>query len=178
MSVTTIPAAPTLPKTNAIQLERSARRFWVSLVVVLLGIQVAIGATAIYLANSDPTTAIIPNYYESAVNWDSTRRARELTDHLGWSIQPTVGPLQSGERAIRIELRTRDGLPVANARVTADLFHHAKGADVHRIRLQESEAGLYSGVCSIVQSGLWQMDLHIEGDHGIAAENRVLQVPQ
>lgn len=181
MSVSTTPGQTTPLRGSALalesaQLERSARRFWVSLVVLMLGIQVAIGATALYLANSDPTVAIIPNYYESAVNWDSTRRARELASNLGWSIRASVGPQLEGERLFRVELKSRDGMPVSNARVSAELYHHAKGADIHRIRLQESEAGIYIGNCTIAQAGLWQMDLHIEGEHGIAAENRVLYV--
>lgn len=181
MSVSTTPVQPSPLRASALalesaQLERRARRFWVSLVVFMLGIQVAIGATALYLANSDPTVAIIPNYYESAVNWDSTRRARELASHLGWSIRTSVGPLLEGERLFRVELQSREGQPVSNVRVSADVYHHAKGADIHRIRLQEAEAGVYVGRCAIAHAGLWQMDLHIEGDHGIAAENRVLYV--
>ena len=77
-------------KAEAQRVERKARRVWVSIVVGLLGLQVVAGITTVVLATGDPTVAIIPNYHDSAVNWDTTRRARQLTDRLGLQVKPEV----------------------------------------------------------------------------------------
>ena len=65
------------------QLERRARRFWVSVIVGFLSLQVVIGIVSIVLSISDPTLAVIPNYHQAALDWDVTHRARQLADQLG-----------------------------------------------------------------------------------------------
>lgn len=53
--------------------ERNSKRIWVSLVVLLLGLQIGIGAIAISLATSDPSVAVVPDYHEAALNWDTDK---------------------------------------------------------------------------------------------------------
>ncbi len=65
---------PTLNRDELEQAERRARHFWVSLIVGLLGLQVAGGITAIFLSVGDPSMAIVPNYHQAALNWDVTSR--------------------------------------------------------------------------------------------------------
>ena len=60
------------------QLERRARRFWVSVIVGFLGLQVLIGVASVVLALNDPSVAVIPNYHQSALDWDVTHRARNV----------------------------------------------------------------------------------------------------
>lgn len=158
------------------QAERKARLFWVSLIVGLLGIQVLIGGTSIYLAVSDPTSAVIPNYYDAAVNWDSTRRARELTIQLGWKIMPVVSEPTDGRRSIQIQVLSPGAEAVGGLNMSASIFHHARGSEIYQLRFQEVARGLYRATTTLTQAGLWQMDLQLEGDHGIAAQSRELLV--
>lgn len=158
------------------QSERQARRFWVSLIVGMLGLQVAIGITAVVLSVSDPSVAIIPNYYQSAVNWDTTRRARELTGKLGWQLEPGVGAVGGEHRPVSVRILNRQGSPVQGVRVSAKVFHHARGSEIHQVQLSEVRTGYYEGNTSLLQSGVWQLELRIEGDHGIAAESREILV--
>ncbi len=154
-------------------IERRARRVWVSIVVGLLGLQIAIGVSAIVLATSDSKSAIIPNYYQSAVNWDSTRRARQLMLDLRWKLERQVSPLDSSSKRREILVRVSDSQDraVENLNVQARVFHHADGATIYQLRLLEVSPGLYSGQTALAKSGLWQIDLQIEGDHGIAADS-------
>lgn len=160
---------------EGIRAERRAKWFWVSGIVGLLGLQVAIGAVAIYLAHSDNTVAVIPNYYQSAVNWDTTRRARQLSEELGWQSQCVVGEAVGTLRPVRFTLTDAEKAPVGDARISAKLFHHAQGSEVYTIHFSESEPGIYEATSPLTKSGLWQVSLQIEGEHGIAAiEQQVL----
>lgn len=158
--------------------ERKARRVWVSIVVGLLGLQVVAGITTVILATGDPTVAIIPDYHQSAVNWDTTRRARQLTDKLGLVIKPRVSLVDeaTGRRVVQVKVKDRDGQAVPELIVEAQVFHHANGSDVYRLKLNEAEPGVYIAQTQLVQAGLWQLELRIGGQHGIAADSRELLV--
>lgn len=160
------------------QAERRARRVWVSIIVGLLGLQVVTGVFTVMLATGDSSAAIIPNYYQSAVNWDSTRRARKLMLDLRWKIMRFVGPVdpQTKRREVRIQVLDSKQRPVENLNLSARLFHHARGADIYQLKLQEISPGLYAGQTALTQSGQWQIDLQVEGDHGIAADSSELWV--
>jgi len=168
---------PAVPGEQNIQaLERRARFFWVSVVVGLLGMQIAIGVTAIVLATSDKTVAVIPDYYQSAVNWDVTRRSLQLTEKLGWTTDCSVGALEQGYRNLTIVVQDRDEEPVADLRIFAEYFHHSRATEQKRVLMNESAPGLYSAVVPIKQTGLWQLNLRLEGEHGIAAKRSELRV--
>ncbi len=152
--------------------ERRARHFWVSLIVGLLGLQVAGGITAIFLSVSDPAMAIVPNYHQAALNWDASHRAHQLTQQLGWQIHPTVGARDdaAGSRTVSFEFLDKAGQPVSGLNIGASIYHHARGAVVERLRLTETQAGVYAAESRLERSGLWQVSLQIEGAHGTATE--------
>lgn len=162
--------------------ERNARRTWVTIVVGLLGLQVVGGIATVVLATGDPTVAIIPNYHQSAVNWDTTRRALQLTEQLQWTVNSTVGPTVSGaqgsptRRQLRVEITSPSGQAIANLNLGAKLYHHALGTEIHNLMLQEVADGIYVGDTSLTQSGMWQVKLQIEGEHGIAASSQEIKV--
>ncbi|MFK7737040.1 MAG: FixH family protein, partial [Pirellulaceae bacterium] len=137
-------------------------------VCTLLGMQIAIGAVAITLANNDSTVAIIPNYYSSAVNWDATRRAREHFQDLGWTVDIGTSSVFEKERSVTVAIKTQDQQPLEDHRVTADVFHHAAGSDIHTLKFRDSGNGLYSAESTLLRGGLWSVKLRIEGERGVA----------
>ena len=162
--------------------ERRARRFWVSLIVGFLGIQVLIGVGSIYLALGDPSVAIIPNYHQSALDWDLKHRAQLLLDDLGWQVTILItpdsemaSPPQARELGIRIT--NQGGVPIEKLHIEAKWFHHARGQQVHQALLSEIEPGFYATPTTLNAPGLWQVSLSIEGDHGIASLSREVEVP-
>jgi nitrogen fixation protein FixH len=169
------------PSPSAAQLahaERRARRFWVSLIVGLLGLQVLIGFGSIWLSLGDPTVAVVPNYHQKALDWDTTRRARQLTKTLGWQISPIVGVLDPDkhQRLVRIAIRDRSGKVVSNLNVSAQVYHHARGANIHELRFTETDPGYYEAAAGLAEAGLWELQLQMEGAHGVASEVRDLIV--
>jgi nitrogen fixation protein FixH len=160
------------------QAERRARRFWVSLIVGLLGLQVLIGFGSIWLSLGDPTVAVVPNYHQKALDWDTTRRARQLTKSLGWQISPIVGVFdpENQKRLVRIAIRDRSGKVVNNLHVSGQVYHHARGANIHELLFTETDPGYYEATVSLAETGLWELQLQLEGEHGVASDVRDLIV--
>ena len=159
------------------QLERRARRFWVSVIVGFLSLQVVIGIVSIVLSLSDPTIAVIPNYHQAALDWDVTHRARQLTDHLGWQVDYNVVPSEhAGHRSLFVTVLDRDGKPVPGLNVSAKLYHHARGSAVDKFKLTQVADGNFQADTKLTDKGLWQIELVMEGDHGIASMSREFEV--
>ncbi len=187
----TTPPAATIPRDEAssrpgaaittaeqASLERRARRWWVSGIVSLLGLQVFIGIGSVILAVSDPTVAIVPNYHQKALDWDASQRAVNLTSQLGWHVTPLVGLVSgdTGKRLVRVSIQDQQARPVSDLNVSAAVYHHARGSEVHNLNLMETDAGYYEGTTSLTQAGVWQVFVQIEGMHGIASDNREMMV--
>jgi len=159
------------------QLERRARRFWVSVIVGFLGLQVLIGVASIVLALNDPSVAVIPNYHQSALDWDVTHRARQLADQLGWQIDYNVVPAErAGHRSLLVTIMDRDGKPLSDLNVSAKVYRHARGGNVDKFKLKAIADGNYQADTKLSGKGLWQIELVIEGEHGIASLSRELEV--
>lgn len=159
------------------QLERRARRFWVSVIVGFLGLQVLIGVASVILALNDPSVAVVPNYHQSALDWDVTHRSRQLTDRLGWNIDYNVVPSeQAGHRSLIVTILDRDGRPLKDVNVSAKLYTHARGGNIDKIKLHAVADGNFQADTKLTEKGLWQIELVIEGEHGIASLSREFEV--
>ena len=60
--------------------------------------------------------------------------------------------------------------------VSAKVYHHARGNEIHPLRFDQGSPGDYLAITQLVRGGLWQMDVTIEGDHGIAETSIELTV--
>ena len=173
-------ANPTAPhsREQLAQLERRARRFWVSLIVGLLGIQVLIGVGSIYLSIGDPTVAIIPNYHQAALDWDVKQRAQATLHQLGWQLHAAVGPLEteSLKRMVAVNITDRQGQPIPNLNVDAVCFHHARGGELYSLQFTELTPGQYRSATTLTRPGLWQIEFRLEGQQGIAGQSLELEV--
>ncbi len=157
--------------------ERSARLFWVSLIVGLLGTQVVIGFASIYLSLGDPTVAVIPNYHQSALDWDVKHRAMTTLQKLDWEIAANVEPADaSGLRPIILQIEDSAGEPVSGLHVEASVFHHARGSDIEKMHFVETEEHAYTAKTHITAKGVWQFDIRLESDAGIAGKTIELGV--
>lgn len=149
--------------------ERRARRFWVGAIVGLLSMQLIGGVVTVYLAVGDPTVAVIPNYYQAGLEWDVKHRNLDQFVNMQFQVELTVDPTDelSRQRQLMIKL-TRNGLAVGKQRVSASIYHHARGADVVKLNFDEGHEGQYVAPCRLTQSGLWEVEISVEGDHGVA----------
>lgn len=156
---------------DAESMRRSNRRaawFWGGLVVCFLTAQVAVGVVAIVLATGDPSVAIEPDYYEKALNWDKHVAEKEASDRLGWSCAIEVVPTQeaSPTHQLLIHMNDRSGQSVEDLKGKVKLYHHARAAEIQSLAIKPLSPGLYVVAAQMERTGLWQIELDLEGNAG------------
>ncbi|MCA9131924.1 MAG: FixH family protein [Planctomycetales bacterium] len=158
--------------------ERRARRVWLTVIVGLLGLQVAVGVTSVLLAVGDPSVAIVPNYHQAALDWDTAQRARQLPQRLGWQLTPSISDVEStaSQRVVRVSIVGPKGEPITGLRISAQVYHHARGSMVYEMRLNEIEPGSYQAGTGLTAAGYWHLQLQIEGTQGLARLERDILV--
>jgi nitrogen fixation protein FixH len=129
------------------------------LIFVLLGINAAIVLATAFLAGSDPSFAIEPNYYQKAVNWDQTAHQRERNRALAWRID--LAAVQKGD-AIALRLSDSAGAAIEHARVAVAAFHHANANHRLQTELVEIEPGMYRSNEGLLRSGLWELQIEAQ----------------
>ena len=141
---------------------RTTARFsiWPGAIFVLLGVNVCVVGTTIFMAVSDRTFGVEPGYYEKAVDWDKAVAQRDRNAALGWSIDVT------DDAPLTVALTDRDGSPISGAHIDGLVFHHARSAQRLDLTLHEREPVTQPGVYSMDESimampGLWQVRLSI-----------------
>jgi nitrogen fixation protein FixH len=143
-----------------------------------LGIQFVAGVITVLLAVGDPTVAIIPNYYQKGLEWDSRKRNLDRFDQLGWQAVVTVDPVNHSveQRTVSLSVISATGVPVQDLRVSARVFHHARGRQIYQLKFVQRQPGHYHGSTELLPAGLWQVDLLLEGDHGDAEKRMTVMV--
>jgi len=134
-------------------------RWWPAALVAVLAITVGANIALFWKANHDPSFAVEPDYYQRAVQWDSTVARRARSDALGWRATVTLTPPDAGQATLSVHLATADGTPLDSARVSVLASHNARGADVRDLRLAPAGPGLYDASFPTTARGLWRIDL-------------------
>jgi len=134
-------------------------RWWPVALVAVLGLTVLVNVAVYWKANSDPSFAVEPDYYQRAVDWDSTVAARQRSDALQWRADVQLAPPQDGLAAITVTLSGRDGAPVDSAEVRVEASFNGDGARVYARQLTASGPGTYTARIPSVEQGLWRVDL-------------------
>ncbi len=147
------------------RLERRAKRFWVSLVVLFLGLQLAIGGVAIYLLTGDRAVAVVPNYHQAALNWDKTKIARSAAERKHWKLELLASDVadQRGMRVVELLVFDSNQIGVDQLMISGHVYHHALASDVQPIEFRSVGEGRYLAMSSMGRAGLWQVELAIEG---------------
>ncbi len=149
--------------------ERKAMFTWVGIILFLLVGSVGMWIYAAYLAISDPTMAVVPDYHEKALQWDRHLENVRQAESLGWTVAVVVGKADaaSGERTLTLFLRDREAKPIEHGKGTLRLYHHTRGKDVQNIQLEEKEPGTYESKARLDRNGTWQFDLVLDvgNDH-------------
>lgn len=153
---------------NLLAERRASRRaawFWGTLVVSFLTMQVGIGAAAIVLATNDPSVAVVPDYYQKALDWDKSMEAQRVSDLLGWTATVQVGePIDaSGQRFVSVRMIDAEGKGLDQLQGQMKIYHHARATDRQSFPLELLGSGVYRGQCLMTRDGLWEVELQFSG---------------
>jgi len=133
--------------------------FWPSFVIALLSGQMILILSMVYLATSDQSFAVEPDYYQKGLNWDDIAAQRRHNEELGWKIK-----LQTSDDRLRCTLTDRNGQPLDNALVDLIAFPHARGMQRDLIMLEPAGDGVYTAPVQFSRAGLWEFRFVIRHD--------------
>lgn len=149
---------------------------WPGIVIGILSVHASACLIVAYIATSDPSQAVVPDYHAKAVAWDEHRAEQRTSEALGWTcdIETAFRADMLGQRNVRISLRDAEGKPLTGALVSLTLYHHARGNDVIEAEPQEAAPGEYTAMLDMRRDGLWAFDLQVQhgDDHFIAQINQ------
>jgi len=131
---------------------------WIAAVVVLL---VGNAAAMITLAATagDPTSRVIPDYYQKAVRYDDVAAARAASAALGWTARIS---LEDG--ALVAVLTDRDGAPVTGAAVEVEVRPRVRADELVTVALVEVAPGRYQAPLPAGRRGLHDLALTARRD--------------
>lgn len=136
--------------------QRAARR-WIAFVSALFLLQVGAVVTMIWIATSDRSFALEPDYYQKAMHWDDISRQQRESAKLGWSLKFDVGSRdEDGKRLVFVVVSDRNGQPIDGASATAEWFHHARARERHTTLFSPQPGGALAASLPFVRSGLYE----------------------
>ncbi len=124
------------------------------MLVALLSASVIANILLIIRANSDPSFAVEPNYYQKAVDWDQTQAELRASEQLGWNMT-----VEARRAELRVQLSDRYGRPIDGATVAVEAFHNARANERVNEHLVPIGGGVYVLEHSFDRRGIWEMRL-------------------
>ncbi len=141
----------------------NSAKLWPWALTGVLAVTVGGNAVVYYIANNDPSMVIEPDYYEKAVQWDSTAAEADRSRELGWKAQVRMGPTDAARGAdIAVTLVDAGGQPVRGAIVHLTAIHNANASQLLGAILTEGVGGEYRGHVNTRRIGLWEIRLRAE----------------
>jgi hypothetical protein len=146
---------------DAVGTGRKPRRSpWPYAIVGLLTAHVGAMALAVKVAGSGASGhAILPEYYDRAVDWDELRAADARSAALGWTLQVAPATLleESGARRVTLELLDSAGDAVTGAHVTVRSYHTGVGERTEATA-RELGHGIYAADLSMALPGDYELE--------------------
>jgi nitrogen fixation protein FixH len=144
---------------------------WPLIVLGMLACHFFVMITVAAIAMRDRSSAVLPDYYSKALNWDKTQAARRESDKLGWKlvIEPatTVDPL--GRRSLTFVLSDAQDQPVKADALNVSYYHHSRAGDTATARLSPTTApGRFVASLAMRHAGFWQFDVTATDSSGHA----------
>lgn len=131
-------------------------RIWPTIIVALLGGNLALGFVLIRVANADPHFAVEPDYYRRAVEWDSTRAQAARNVALGWRWTPSLGAVRGDSVPMMLAIAGPDGAPIDGALVTIEARAVAHASEAITDTLVSQGGGWYGASLPMRRIGLWE----------------------
>ncbi len=173
-------------QSDAVSREQRGAHKWVALIVGLLGLQFVMSFTALYLALSDESMAIVPDYHEQALQWDQRAALQRASDALGWQSHVTIAPLDEPEaeiykrREVMVRVIDEHKAPVSGARIELTMFPHVRPDERQQLTPTElyEGTGIYRAVATVRRDGIWELRLRVArgADLYLLTEERELQL--
>ncbi len=153
---------------------------WPLIIFGLLGSQMLIWFVMLFIALSDPTVAVEPDYYRKSLNWNDTIQQRADNQRLGWTIEfEIVEPTTVGEnRTLRCQLINIDGAPLEGAQITIEAFARARANNRLHLSMSEAGKGWYETTGDLRRDGLWELRTTVDRGPETFTDIQEIMLPQ
>jgi nitrogen fixation protein FixH len=143
-----------------------AAMIWPGIIIGLLAAQMLLLLTMAYIATSDRSFAVEPDYYQKALNWDQLAAQNRMNEQLGWSahIQVSDAADLMKRRDVTCTLTDDSGEPLSGVTVELVAFPHARGEERMTLGLAEQNEGKYATNMPITRTGLWEFRITASRD--------------
>lgn len=138
-------------------------RLWPHFIFFLLAINFFVVGITVYVATTDPSFAVVPDYYTKAVEWDATKERQAASDAAGWKVHVAAIPIGS-DMFIRAIVLDENSQHVENATVTAQVFHSRYAAEQSTLEFVPATPGTYDAAFPSLRAGEWNIKLTIKRD--------------
>jgi nitrogen fixation protein FixH len=140
--------------------------FWPGFIIALLSGQVIMLSGMVYIATSDLSFAVEPDYYQKGLHWDDIAAQRQQNEELGWKIAVEFGDPSGAlaERELRCVLTDRDGAALDGAFVDMVAFPHSRGSERELVMLEPAGDGVYTADMRFQKKGLWEFRFVVRRD--------------
>lgn len=152
-------------------------RVWPHFIFVLLALNFTVVGITVFVATSDPSFAVVPDYYTKAVEWDVQKEKQLASDALGWHVHAAAIPSGSA-MSIRVIVSDKDSKPIGDAKVTADVFHSKFPGQRATVELTSSIDGGYEVPVPTPHIGEWNIELRIERDDHTYLGSHAVYIPR
>jgi len=143
----------------------TSRTLWPAALIGVLALTVVANGVLVYEATRGEPAAAEADYYQRALNWDSTMAQARVNAELQWRVRGQLGA--DGE--VRVEVADREGAPITQAQVEAEGFALV-GGDSYRFTLHPGPDGDFRGRVLDRRPGLHEIRLTIQTpDHRVTA---------
>ena len=129
-----------------------------------LALHVLVMAAMVYVATTNDSYAVEPDYYAKALAWDEKRAQDRRNAELGWSLDFTVEPAPAGaDPILRVRLVDGGGSAITGAQVAVEAFANVRRDEVHTATLAPSEGG-YQTTMPMRGNGRWEFRFEVTRD--------------
>lgn len=141
---------------------------WPWFIVALLGSHVLAMVVAVTIAVRDRSFAVVPNYYQRAVNWDEEQAKFRASEMLGWRVAvETSGHVDPfGRRAVSFVLSDAQGHAIPGATLQVEYFHEAHGDEDHDVKLTPDAADPTRFTCLLPMRYAGEWEFHFTANAG------------
>ena len=149
-------------------------RIWPYAVVGLLLLNVCVCAVTVVAATSDPVaSAVEPDYYQRAVDWDDERAKWPAPEKLGWEVRV------ESRRGIGVVVEITDcagGVVISGVKGRVKARHAGERLEVREAPLAPMDGGALVWNRSESDTGQWTLTLWLERGQDRALLTRTVMV--
>ena len=152
---------------------------WPIGVVAILAATVGLNIYVYHVANDDdPSLAIEPNYYQKAIDWDSTMAQMRQNAALGWHVAPQLSAFTMHDGArLRVTVTDATGAAIPDATVAVAAFFNARAADVFDSTMHRDSTA-YATTIPVKFAGVWELRFDVRrGAQRFTSTSRVEAIP-